>query len=749
MKYSVIIPTYNHCEDLLKPCIESIFKYTNLADIELIISANGCSDNTSQYLDGLRYKFNQLNLANNFKFVWSDSPLGYPKAINEGFKLATTNKIVLLNNDCILLEQNKNDWLKILEKPFYEQENCGITTVLKKYSEITKREFGIFFCVMIDKKVFDKIGLLNEDYGTGGCEDIEFCYEAENAGFKVCECVQKHWSEESKMFVSTFPIYHKAEGTMFDETLVPKWKEKFENNELYLANKYNREWYKWKLSNNYERAVFLKGDEVFPRESTRYKWAAKNILGTKVLEIGCSTGYGIQFLPENIEYIGIDYDERSIKVAENENWMPNIKFENADINTYNLEQYDTIIAFEVIEHLDNGLEIVEKLKKHCKRLLITVPYKETPGFWGEHHKLHMLDESHLPDFEYSFVGEHGDLLNEPTSRFNLMLCKYESKEKVLCSISTKNRYDTFLPLTIQSIINQKRLPDKLVIFDDNDEPIDLRTQPVYQYLFSVLEKKNVPWAVIYGAKKGQHHNHQIANTMGYKWVWRVDDDNTPEENVLENLLKHISDDVGAVGGAILTPSWNCLPRNVMGKIENVDVEESVQWGFIDSVKEVDHLHCSFLYRAGIVDYNLSLSKVAHREETLFTYQLKQRKYKILVVPNAITWHAKSVNGGIRSEDFKKLYEQDDEIFNLIVNNKTIVVLDCGMGDHIVFKKVLEDLNDPIVYTCYPEIIPGKSIFEAKSLYGNLDKFNIYKKMDEWNWKGSLENAYRKMYGLEK
>jgi hypothetical protein len=128
--------------------------------------------------------------------------------------------------------------------------------------------------------------------------------------------------------------------------------------------------------------------------------------------------------------------------------------------------------------------------------------------------------------------------------------------------------------------------------------------------------------------------------------------------------------------------------------------------------------------------------------------LKQKKYKILVAPDAITWHAKSVNGGIRSEHFKELYQQDNEIFNVIVNNKTVVILDCGMGDHIVFKKVLKDLTDPIVYTCYPEIVPGKSIFEAKKLYGNLDKFNIYKKMDEWDWKGSLENAYRKMYGVE-
>jgi glycosyltransferase involved in cell wall biosynthesis len=97
MKYSIVIPTYNHCQDFLKPCIESIFKYTNLADIELIISANGCTDETSLYLDELRYKFNSLNLAKNFQVAWSDSPSGYPKATNDGIKLATTNKIVLLH----------------------------------------------------------------------------------------------------------------------------------------------------------------------------------------------------------------------------------------------------------------------------------------------------------------------------------------------------------------------------------------------------------------------------------------------------------------------------------------------------------------------------------------------------------------------------------------------------------------------------------------------------------------------------
>lgn len=323
--------------------------------------------------------------------------------------------------------------------------------------------------------------------------------------------------------------------------------------------------------------------------------------------------------------------------------------------------------------------------------------------------------------------------------------------KVLCSISTKNRYDTFLPLAIQSVINQTRKPDKLVIFDDNDNPKDIREDSKYRYLLSILDKKNISWEVIFGAKKGQHHNHQIANKFGYDWVWRVDDDNSPEENVLENLCSYIADDIGAIGGSVLTTEWDLRPRNVTGKIENIDNEPNIQWGHINEVKEVDHLHCSFLYRAGIVDYNTGLSKVAHREETLFTYQLKQKGYKILVVPNAVTWHAKSSTGGIRSNNVKELYDHDEYIFRNILNleDKTIVVLDCGMGDHIVFKKVLPYIKNPVVFSCYPKIIPGRSIGEAIQLYGDIEQYSVYRKMDEWNWKDSLENAFRKLYGVDK
>jgi len=182
------------------------------------------------------------------------------------------------------------------------------------------------------------------------------------------------------------------------------------------------------LENNFERAVFLKGDPVYPREASRYIWANEHLLGKNILEVGCSSGYGIQFLPNDIYYVGVDYDEKITKYAAMQGWRNNTLYVHADINTLALQQHDTIIAFEVIEHLDNGLEIVEKLKKHCRRLLISVPYNEPVGFWGEHHKLHGLTEKDLPGFQYEFINQDGYVTSHinPNDQFSLMLCRWDN-----------------------------------------------------------------------------------------------------------------------------------------------------------------------------------------------------------------------------------------------------------------------------------------------------------------------------------
>ncbi|MFA5746191.1 MAG: glycosyltransferase, partial [archaeon] len=119
-KCSIVIPTFNHCDDLLKPCLESIRKYTDLSMVEVIVVANGCKDNTREYVE---------SLGDPFKLLWFDEGLGYTKATNEGMKIATGEYIIPLNNDVQILDlgQGHNKWLNDLLKPFETDESIGIT----------------------------------------------------------------------------------------------------------------------------------------------------------------------------------------------------------------------------------------------------------------------------------------------------------------------------------------------------------------------------------------------------------------------------------------------------------------------------------------------------------------------------------------------------------------------------------------------------------------------------------------------
>lgn len=270
MKYSIVIPTYNHLEDCLKPCVETLLRYTKIQDIELIISANGCTDGTNSYVNNLIGKFNYLGLENHIKLAWSDEPLGYAKATNAGIKLATTDYIVLLNNDVVFTEQYKNRWIDLFEKNFTKDPNCGISCVVKGPSDPAGRDFAIFFIVMIHRKVFDKIGLLSLDYGVGGHEDTEFSIEAENAGFTVLEAVEKQWKPEFGMHTGDFPVYHKGEATVHDKTLVPEWDSIFLENSLTVSKKYNPVWHRNKMIELGRESQLTNTAKLEPKDEFRW-----------------------------------------------------------------------------------------------------------------------------------------------------------------------------------------------------------------------------------------------------------------------------------------------------------------------------------------------------------------------------------------------------------------------------------------------------------------------------------------------
>lgn len=144
-KVSIIIPTCKSTN--LIPCLESIKKYTDLSDKEIIICANG--------YDGERGDFEGFNL------IWHDERIGYTKAINEGIKQAKGEYIVLLNDDTVFLPQEIDTCINVLLEPF-KDEKIGITGPMKTYCPHSQRDFLIFFCVAIPRKILEEFVIYDE-----------------------------------------------------------------------------------------------------------------------------------------------------------------------------------------------------------------------------------------------------------------------------------------------------------------------------------------------------------------------------------------------------------------------------------------------------------------------------------------------------------------------------------------------------------------------------------------------------------
>ena len=229
MKYSIIIPTYNHCEDLLKPCLASIIQYTDLQDLEIIVVANGCQDSTLSHV---------LSLGEPFRLISSDHALGYTRAVNEGIKIARGEFIVLMNDDCQLLPQPKNHWLDILHAPFAEDNQTGISGPVKFAFDCGGIIYDsmAFWLVMIAKRLFDQLGLLDESFNPGMGEDGDFSIRVQQAGYDLVSVPQNTNPKFGLGIVhQIFPVYHKGNGT-FDH--IPEKLEIIARNTSLLTQKY-------------------------------------------------------------------------------------------------------------------------------------------------------------------------------------------------------------------------------------------------------------------------------------------------------------------------------------------------------------------------------------------------------------------------------------------------------------------------------------------------------------------------------
>jgi GT2 family glycosyltransferase len=231
---SIIIPSYNDA-DYLPDLIKSIKRKTIMKDYEIIVINNGSNDRNSKIIDSLT-GINAIRINRENK--------GFPAACNQGIKEAKINNadfVFILNAD---MKIETKGWLSRMMGASVQKSDAGILGTSSNYIANKDQDnktystdtpdfietkwigLGLSFIPM---KVIDKVGPIDENFGYGGCDDLDYSIRVRKAGYKL-------------YVVTNVSIWHK--GMVSNKQLPLSYREILKNNREYLKKKWPEE-YAW------------------------------------------------------------------------------------------------------------------------------------------------------------------------------------------------------------------------------------------------------------------------------------------------------------------------------------------------------------------------------------------------------------------------------------------------------------------------------------------------------------------------
>lgn len=202
-RVSVVVVTYNNLE-LTKACLASIDAHSQYGNLEVIVVDNASSDGTQGYLE------EWVSGRPDRKIINNGQNKGFAAANNQGLASATGDYLVLLNNDTYVTP----GWIRTLARHLERDKTIGLIgpvtnnigneakiyiayggmdEMLAESAKYTRRHIGqqyplrtaAFFCAMMPRAVYERVGDLDESFGRGFFEDDDYCRRIEQAGLRI------------------------------------------------------------------------------------------------------------------------------------------------------------------------------------------------------------------------------------------------------------------------------------------------------------------------------------------------------------------------------------------------------------------------------------------------------------------------------------------------------------------------------------------------------------------------------------
>jgi GT2 family glycosyltransferase len=275
-KVSIILVNWNNSGDTIE-CLESLEQLT-YQNFEIIVVDNNSTDNSIKELENV----------NNIHLIQNNNNLGFAGGNNVGIELALKGKsdyILLLNNDTVV----DKEFLSVFVNKVAADINIGVIGGKIYYynypdkiwsagggiTKVTKRTFQygenekdkekynlekeVAFlsgcCMLIKRDVFEKVGMLDEDYFMY-YEDVDFCVRAKQF-FKIMYTPEAIiWHKVSATTEKSFRDYYRIRNYLY------LLKKRFVKN-IFLVLLFSSLIFTERLSRMIIRKVLLSDSEKF------------------------------------------------------------------------------------------------------------------------------------------------------------------------------------------------------------------------------------------------------------------------------------------------------------------------------------------------------------------------------------------------------------------------------------------------------------------------------------------------------
>jgi len=203
LKVSVVVVTYNNL-DFTRDCLASLDEHSQYENLEVIVVDNASSDGSPAFLS------EWVAGESNRKLVLNEDNRGFAAANNQGLEIAAGDYLVMLNNDTYVTP----GWVRTLVRHLERDKTIGLigpvtnnigneakidiaysnmAEMLLKSAAFTRRHIGqtfplrtaAFFCVMMPRTTYSRVGTLDEVFGRGFFEDDDYCRRIEQLDLRI------------------------------------------------------------------------------------------------------------------------------------------------------------------------------------------------------------------------------------------------------------------------------------------------------------------------------------------------------------------------------------------------------------------------------------------------------------------------------------------------------------------------------------------------------------------------------------